>query len=190
MALNDVKEITIPEGSVKKIQDSNGNIIWGSQSAFPYRRLEYIKFSGAEYIEDSFNLAAKNRKMILEYTCDRFVANASLLAQWDNTAANNQKRLYIARCGSNAGNALWYIGSKYANSTSPMSLNTKYKATITYSNASNNTLIYDFRDANNILLDSGTLTETSTSIPTIDSKAALGTTKLKSADGTISYGGY
>ena len=50
MALNDVKEITIPEGSVKQIQDSNGNIIWGSQSAFPYRRLEYIKFSGAEYV--------------------------------------------------------------------------------------------------------------------------------------------
>ena len=46
MALNDVKEITIPEGSVKKIQDSNGNIIWGSESAFPYRRLEYIDMAG------------------------------------------------------------------------------------------------------------------------------------------------
>lgn len=50
MPINDYTEITIPEGSVKQIQDSNGNIIWGSQSAFPYRRLEYIKFSGAEYI--------------------------------------------------------------------------------------------------------------------------------------------
>ena len=46
MALNDVKEITIPEGSVKQIQDSNGNIIWGSESAFPYRRLEYIDMAG------------------------------------------------------------------------------------------------------------------------------------------------
>lgn len=43
MPINDYKEITIPEGSVKQIQDSNGNIIWGSQSAFPYRRLEYIE---------------------------------------------------------------------------------------------------------------------------------------------------
>ncbi len=51
MALNDVKEITIPEGSVKKIEDSNGNIIWGSQSAFPYRRLEYIHFGGTEYLD-------------------------------------------------------------------------------------------------------------------------------------------
>lgn len=43
MNMKDVKAITIPQGSVKKIEDSNGNIIWGSQSAFPYRRLEYIE---------------------------------------------------------------------------------------------------------------------------------------------------
>lgn len=49
MALNDVKEITIPEGSVKKITDSNGNIIWGSESAFPYRRLEYVDMYGKFY---------------------------------------------------------------------------------------------------------------------------------------------
>ena len=53
-----VKTITIPEGSVKKITDSNGNIIWRSQSAFPYRRLEYIKFSGAEYIDTNATLPA------------------------------------------------------------------------------------------------------------------------------------
>ena len=45
-----VKTITIPEGSVKKIIDSTGAVLWGSETAFPYRRLEYIKFSGAEYI--------------------------------------------------------------------------------------------------------------------------------------------
>ena len=50
MALNDVKEITIPEGSVKKIQDSNGNIIWGSESAFPYRILEYIDIPADAYL--------------------------------------------------------------------------------------------------------------------------------------------
>ena len=54
MALNDVKELTIPvngvDKAVKKIEDANGNIIWGSQSTFPYRRLEYIHFNGAEYI--------------------------------------------------------------------------------------------------------------------------------------------
>ena len=45
-----VKTITIPEGSVKKITDSTGVVLWGSKTAFPYRRLEYIKFSGAEYV--------------------------------------------------------------------------------------------------------------------------------------------
>lgn len=58
MALNDVKELTVPvngvDKAVKKIEDSNGNIIWGSQSAFPYRRLEYIHFSGAEGIDLGF----------------------------------------------------------------------------------------------------------------------------------------
>lgn len=54
MALfTDAKEI-LDNGNnkqVKKIEDSNGKIIWGSQSAFPYRRLEYIHFSGAERID-------------------------------------------------------------------------------------------------------------------------------------------
>lgn len=36
---------------LKKIENSNGDIIWGSQSAFPYRRLEYIHFSGSERID-------------------------------------------------------------------------------------------------------------------------------------------
>ena len=45
-----VKTITIPEGSVNKITDSNGVILWANEDAFPYRRLEYIKFSGAEYV--------------------------------------------------------------------------------------------------------------------------------------------
>lgn len=71
-----------------------------------------------------------------------------------------------------------------------MSLNTKYKSTVTYTNASANTLTYDLKNSLGTTLASGTLTETSTSIPTIDSKAALGTTKLKDANGNISYGGY
>lgn len=54
MNMKNVKAITIPEGSVKKIEDSNGNIIWGSQAAFPYRRLEYIHFNGNDYINSQF----------------------------------------------------------------------------------------------------------------------------------------
>lgn len=51
MPINDYKEITVPVNgtnkAVKQIQDSNGNIIWGSQSAFPYRRLEYLEMKNA-----------------------------------------------------------------------------------------------------------------------------------------------
>lgn len=189
MDMKNVKSISIPEGAVKKIEDSNGNILWGSQDAFPYRRLEYIKFSGNEYVEENFNLAAKNRKMILEYTCDEFIANATLLGQWDNTQASNKRRLYVARCNNTSGQAIWYIGEKYGVYTN-MSLNTKYKATVTYTNASNNTLTYELKNTAGTTLASGTLTETTTSLSTIDSNGALGTTKLKDAQGVISYGGY
>ena len=45
-----VKAIQYNNKSLKNIKDSNGNIIWGSQSDYPYRRLEYIHFSGSEYL--------------------------------------------------------------------------------------------------------------------------------------------
>lgn len=75
MALNDVKEITVPvsgtDKAVKMIQDSNGNIIWGSQSAFPYRKLEYIHFNGAEWINFGlklpYNVAYKRLDMRCRY---------------------------------------------------------------------------------------------------------------------------
>ena len=50
MPISDYKAITIPEGNVKMIQNVSGEIIWGSQDAFPYRRLEYLNFSGDQYI--------------------------------------------------------------------------------------------------------------------------------------------
>ncbi len=51
MDLNTVKAITIPEGSVKKITDSNGNTLWGDPTAFPYRRLQYIESTGTQAID-------------------------------------------------------------------------------------------------------------------------------------------
>lgn len=54
MNMKDVKAITIPEGTVKKIEDANGNIIWGSYDAFPYRRLEYVHFNANDYINTGF----------------------------------------------------------------------------------------------------------------------------------------
>lgn len=47
MDMTTVKSITIPEGSVKKIENSNGDIIWASYDEFPYRQLEYVETDGA-----------------------------------------------------------------------------------------------------------------------------------------------
>ena len=41
-----VKTITIPEGSVTKITDSAGNILWADDTKYPYRQLEWINFTG------------------------------------------------------------------------------------------------------------------------------------------------
>ena len=44
-----VKAIQYNNKSLKNIKDSNGNIIWGSQADYPYRRLKYIIFTGFVY---------------------------------------------------------------------------------------------------------------------------------------------
>ena len=44
--MKDVTAITIPDGTVKKIEDANGKVIWGSPTDFPYRRLEYLNMYG------------------------------------------------------------------------------------------------------------------------------------------------
>ena len=185
MDFSQIKDLTIPEGSVIKITDSNGVILYNKTL---YRELDYIHFSGNEYIQEDFNLSTKNRRYYLEYTCDEFLQNISLLAQWDNTQNSNKRRLYIARCSDASGQAAWYIGSKYA--TYDMTLGAKYKSTCVYTNASSNTLTYELKDSSDTVLTSGTLVETTTSLNTIDSAAALGTTKLRDNSGVISYGGY
>ena len=47
MDMNNVKAITLPNGSkVKKIKNSNGQTIWADDTKYPYRQLEWIKFTG------------------------------------------------------------------------------------------------------------------------------------------------
>ena len=63
--MKDVKAITIPQGTVKKIENSNGDIIWGSPDAFPYRRLQYIQTTGKQAYDTGF-AANRTSYMILE----------------------------------------------------------------------------------------------------------------------------
>ena len=69
MNMKDVKALSIPQGTVKKIEDANGNIIWGSQSAFPYRRLEYIHFNGAEYINTNKTVPGNTNYKRIDMYC-------------------------------------------------------------------------------------------------------------------------
>jgi len=50
---------------VKSIKDTNGDIIWGSLTAFPYRRLEYIQSTGKQAYNTGF-VATNTSYMILE----------------------------------------------------------------------------------------------------------------------------
>lgn len=50
MDMNNVKAITLPNGrKVKKIKNSNGQTIWADDTKYPYRQLEWIKFTGNQY---------------------------------------------------------------------------------------------------------------------------------------------
>lgn len=109
MALNDVKEITIPEGSVKQIQDSNGNIIWGSQSAFPYRRLEYIKFSGAEYI---LTETPNNNYYYLKFSLDSIVNDKFIFGANGDSTTNGVMRI------SNRTASTGYYQTRYGRNSS------------------------------------------------------------------------
>lgn len=50
MDMNNVKAITLPNGGkVKKIKNNNGQTIWADDTKYPYRKLEWIKFTGDQY---------------------------------------------------------------------------------------------------------------------------------------------
>lgn len=159
MEMKDVKAITIPEGQVKKITDSNGNVIWGNPSDFPYRRLEYIYFSGTdEYILEDFSLANKERKMILEYDLSDFVNNMTLMGQYDATVTDGRRRMYCVRYNTSNNQLRAAIGGTFGGTVNP-SLNTKYKSTVEYTSASAPTLKVKVEQGSTTLVDT-TITQT------------------------------
>ena len=104
MALNDVKEITIPEGSVKKIEDSNGDIIWGSQSEYPFRRLEYLNFDGTVFTR-SGEYNANNRAYRIDYVQTGWASSGLCypFGIWTSTAPKNILLTRNERSNTNTG---------------------------------------------------------------------------------------
>lgn len=75
MDFSQVKNLQIPEGSVLKITDSNGNILYNKTI---YRQLEYIHFNGAEYIQTDFYPGTNPKNYQFEFTVDNKTDSMSL----------------------------------------------------------------------------------------------------------------
>ena len=116
---------------VKKITNSNGDIIWGSQAAYPYRRLEYIHFNGAERVQTNFYAGTTTINHQSEFTLDSMpTSDCYYIAINDQTLNNNLARLYMPQGNAtglhvNIGNT-W---SGYASST-PVNTKLKFSATV------------------------------------------------------------
>lgn len=74
-----VKAITHNNKSVKNIKDSNGDIIWGNPTDYPYRRLEYLQGNNITYGFDTGVKPALNSYMRLDiaFINDSTVVNDS-----------------------------------------------------------------------------------------------------------------
>ena len=102
MALNDIKEITVPVNGidkvVRKIEDSNGNIIWGSQSAFPYRRLQYIESDGNAALDTQANCA---RNSFMRLTIEDMSNGAGVQGNGRDNPGNTNARFFVGFDGGN-----------------------------------------------------------------------------------------
>ena len=94
--MKDIKAISIPEGQVKKIENSNGDIIWGSQAAFPYRLLEYVHLNGAEYIDTGLKPNyPKNRAIWIKADSNLTQTSVRVIGAYANSSADAARRCYF-----------------------------------------------------------------------------------------------
>lgn len=105
MLMSYVKAITLPEGSVKQIQDSNGNILWGSYDAFPYRKLKYIYLNGTDnYIQTDFYAGTNGYNYQCDFSTDATPTGSgaqTLLGIYDSTLTDALRRWYLIWQGPN-----------------------------------------------------------------------------------------
>lgn len=100
MDFSTIKQIVIPEGIVKKIEDGLGNILWQKVSEQPYRRLEYLIFDGTCYCASAEH-NADNRAYRLDFMQTGWASNNLCypFGIWTNT--NPQNILLIRNQKSN-----------------------------------------------------------------------------------------
>ena len=91
-----VKTITIPEGSAKKITDSTDNIIWVNEAAFPYRRLQYIESNGSAALDTKANCG---RNSFMRLTIEDMSNGASVQGNGRDNPNENNTRFFVGYDG-------------------------------------------------------------------------------------------
>ena len=135
--MKDVKSITLGGQNVKKIEDKNGNVLW-SGGGSPYRKLDYIKFSGNEYVQLSYDMSLDNSifEITFEYTYEN--TNQIIFGNY------NTDRGYDIQTSAE------YIFAKSTSIYSNLVDNGKYKLTVntgsSYNNTPVDTSVYNYQN--------------------------------------------
>lgn len=100
----------LPGLDVIKIQNANGDQIWGSYEAFPYRRLEYIQSTGTQALDTGVNCGNNSYlKLRVEDT-----SNGAASQQQGRGAVQNNQRFAAGYSNGNyffGMGASWHTGS-------------------------------------------------------------------------------
>lgn len=88
MNFNTIKNMIIPEGIVKEIKDSLGNILW-EKSSLPsiYQRVEYVEATGSQYIEIDYIATEKTNSKGKFQITDTNKANMLFGSRMSSTSA-------------------------------------------------------------------------------------------------------
>lgn len=187
MPINEYKEITIPEGSVKQIQDSNGNIIWGSASAFPYRRLEYIHFSGSEGCDITQKPGSSGNQGVMIVTASIEPQGGStygvIIGCAGDTTSSGAMRILVQSSGSTIGQRVGRNSSTFGYSMTPTS-GTIYRFRLRTTSNSSTYINIQNEDGTNI---SGTDHTTSVSY-TVNNMPSLQLMRYNSGGSIVSNG--
>lgn len=128
MSINmaDVKQIMRGTKEVAKIEDGLGNILWQKQTSKAYRELEYVYFSGTEYLSVPYSLIPEVNGVLgrsyvyLKVSLDSYVSRGMLIGAYDGRTNS--------KCRAQIGD--YYTGGKFAISIRSDTRNTN----LTYSN--------------------------------------------------------
>lgn len=192
--MNNVKAITLPNGSkVKKIKNNNGQTIWADDTKYPYRQLEWIKFTGEQYcdIGSTWELAKAYGINVIRDATDPNIKGI-LLGNNDAYDAGG----WICNIQSNSSGL--YFTYKAGNSTSPNYVLNDYLPNNSertfWTHLGSNLIVLDVRDANGNVLGNDEFARSGGTWPG-SNEVIIGTNlkgvkirSLKIADATVSSG--